>query len=172
LPELQNIALIGFMAVGKSAVGRNLAKRLHKHFVDLDRMIEKRAGLKVREIFESKGEPYFRELEKQTLAELLQQPGHVIATGGGVVMDEENLRWLREKTLLVGLIASTDALLTRVGNGSKRPLLKGPNRRERIEELLQQRADKYAQAHIIVDTTQLTLQQVVDQVVSAVESYH
>ena len=160
------------MAVGKSAVGRNLAKRLHKHFVDLDRMIEKRAGLKVREIFDAKGETYFRELEKQTLADVLNLPGHVIATGGGVVMDEENLRLLREKTLLVCLMASTDAILARVGNGTKRPLLKGPNRRERVEELLKQRADKYAQAHIIVDTSQLTLQQVVDHIVSAVESYH
>lgn len=160
------------MAVGKSAVGRNLAKRLHKHFVDLDRMIEKRAGLKVREIFDAKGETYFRELEKQTLADVLKLPGHVIATGGGVVMDEENLRLLREKTLLVCLMASTDAILARVGNGTKRPLLKGPNRRERVEELLKQRADKYAQAHIIVDTSQLTLQQVVDHIVSAVESYH
>ena len=160
------------MAVGKSAVGRNLAKRLYKHFVDLDRMIEKRAGLKVREIFDAKGETYFRELEKQTLADVLKLPGQVIATGGGVVMDEENLRLLREKTLLVCLIASTDAILARVGNGTKRPLLKGPNRRERVEELLKQRANKYAQAHIIVDTSQLTLQQVVDQIVSAVESYH
>ena len=158
------------MAVGKSAVGRNLAKRLHKTFVDLDRMIEKRAGLKVREIFELKGEPYFRALEKETLAEVLQEPGHVIATGGGVVMDEENLRVLRERTLLVCLIASTDAILSRVGNGSKRPLLKGPNRRERVEELLQLRADKYSQAHMTIDTSQLTLQQVVDQIVSAVEN--
>jgi len=171
LPEPHNIALIGFMAVGKSAVGRNLAKRLHKQFIDLDRVIEKRAGLKIREIFEVKGEPYFREMEKQTLQDLLQKPGHVIATGGGVVMDEENLRLLREKTLLVCLSASTDAIATRVGNGAKRPLLKGSNRRERIEELLKQRADKYAQAHITIDTSELTLQQVVDELVRSVENF-
>jgi len=171
LPDLQNIALIGFMAVGKSAVGRNLAKRLQRRFIDLDRMIEKRAGLKVREIFETKGEPYFRELEKQTLADLLQQPGHVIATGGGVVMDEENLRLLREKTLLVCLTASTDTILSRVGNGTKRPLLKGSNRRERVEELLKLRADKYAQAHVTVDTSELTLEQVVNRIVAALDSY-
>jgi len=171
LPDLQNIALIGFMAVGKSAVGRNLAKRLRRRFIDLDRMIEKRAGLKVREIFETKGEPYFRELEKQTLADLLQQPGHVIATGGGVVMDEENLHLLREKTLLVCLTASTDTILSRVGNGTKRPLLKGSNRRERIEELLKLRADQYAQAHVIVDTSELTLEQVVNRIVAALDSY-
>lgn len=159
------------MAVGKSAVGRNLAKRLRRRFVDLDRMIEKRAGLKVREIFELKGEPYFRELEKQTLADLLQQPGQVIATGGGVVMDEENLRILKDKTLLVCLSAATDAIMARVGNGTKRPLLKGPNRRERIEALLALRADKYAQAHVTVDTSELTLDQVVDRIVAAVDNF-
>ncbi len=159
------------MAVGKSAVGRNLAKRLRRRFVDLDRMIEKRVGLKVREIFEQKGEPHFRELEKQALADLLQEPGHVIATGGGVVMDEQNLRLLQEKSLLVCLTASTETILARVGSGTKRPLLKGPNRRERIEELLAQRADKYAQAHITVDTTALTLEQVVEQIVAAVETH-
>lgn len=159
------------MAVGKSAVGRNLAKRLHRRFIDLDRLIEKHAGLKVREIFESKGEAYFRELEKQVLAELLQQSGNVIATGGGVVMDQENLRLLREKTLLVCLTASTETILTRVGSGTKRPLLKGPNRRERIEELLKLRADKYAQAHVTVDTSALTLEQVVEQIVTALATY-
>jgi len=159
------------MAVGKSAVGRNLAKRLHRRFVDLDRIIEKRAGLKVREIFEQKGEPYFRELEKRTLSDLLQQPGCVIATGGGVVMDEENLRLLQEKTLLVCLSASTDTILARVGNGTKRPLLKGSDRRERVEELVKLRADKYAQAHITVDTSELSIEQVVNQIVAALESY-
>jgi len=159
------------MAVGKSAVGRNLAKRLHRRFVDLDRIIEKRAGLKVREIFEQKGEPYFRELEKRTLSDLLQKPGYVIATGGGVVMDEENLRLLQEKTLLVCLSASTDTILARVGNGTKRPLLKGSDRRERVEELVKLRADKYAQAHITVDTSELSIEQVVNQIVAALESY-
>ena len=160
------------MAVGKSAVGRNLAKRLRRRFVDLDRMIEKRTGLKVREIFEQKGEPYFRALEKQSLAELVQQPGQVIATGGGVVMDEENLLLLKDKTLLVYLSASTATILARLGNGTKRPLLtKGPNRRERIEELLTLRGDKYAQAHVTVDTNGLTLDQVVDRIVAAVDDF-
>lgn len=157
------------MAVGKSAVGRNLAKRLRRRFVDLDRMIEKRAGLKVREIFETKGEPYFRELEKQTLDELLQSPGQVIATGGGVVMDEDNLRLLREKAWIVCLTASTETILARVGNGTQRPLLKGSNRRERVEELLKLRADKYAQAHVTVDTSELTLEQVVNRIVAALD---
>jgi shikimate kinase len=162
----QNIALIGFMAVGKSAVGRNLAKRLHRRFVDLDRAIEKAAGMKVREIFASKGELHFRQLEKQTLAALLERDGQVIATGGGVILDDENLATLREKTLLIGLTASIDTLLARTGNGSKRPLLKGGNRRERIADLMGQREDRYAQAHFTVDTSALTLENVVDQIVA------
>jgi shikimate kinase len=93
----RNIALIGFMAVGKSAVGRNLAKRLQRRFVDLDRLIERAEGKKVAEIFADEGEAYFRRLEKRTLSEVLQNNGQVIATGGGIVMDNENLALLMGK---------------------------------------------------------------------------
>jgi shikimate kinase len=164
----QNIALIGFMAVGKSAVGRNLAKRLRRRFVDLDRSIEKSEGMKVREIFEQKGEVYFRQIEKQTLAQVLQQKGQIIATGGGVVLDDDNLALLREKTILIGLSAATDVVLSRVGNSATRPLLKGADRRERIEELLHSRQARYAQAHFTIDTGALTLAQVVDKIVEIV----
>jgi shikimate kinase len=160
----RNIALIGFMAVGKSAVGRNLAKRLQRRFVDLDRLIEKVEGKKVREIFAARGEIYFRELEKQTLTEILRKDGQVIATGGGIIMDDENLSLLRERTTLIGLAASIDTLLARAGNGSKRPLLKGAGRRERVEELARQRETRYAQAHFTIDTDDLTLEQVVDKI--------
>jgi shikimate kinase len=166
----QNIALIGFMAVGKSAVGRNLAKKLRRRFVDLDRLIEKTAGMKVREIFVRKGEPYFRQLEKQMLAAILQKDKQVISTGGGIIADDENLMLLRDRALLVALTASVDVLLARAGNGSKRPLLKGANRKERVEELLMQRQSRYAQAHVTIDTTELTLDQVVDKIMRLIES--
>ena len=161
----QNIALIGFMAVGKSAVGRNLAKRLGRRFVDLDRLIEKSAGMKVRQIFEQKGEAYFRQLEKQALAQVLAKDGQVIASGGGVVLDDDNLAMLREQTLLVGLSASTETILRRVGDRATRPLLKGADRRERIEELFKSRQARYAQAHVTIDTGDLTLNQVVDKII-------
>lgn len=166
----QNIALIGFMAVGKSAVGRNLAKKLRRRFVDLDRLIEKTAGMKVREIFVRKGEPYFRQLEKQMLTAILQKDKQVISTGGGIIADDENLMLLRDRALLVALTASVDVLLARAGNGSKRPLLKGANRKERVEELLMQRQSRYAQAHVTIDTTELTLDQVVDKIMRLIES--
>jgi len=153
------------MAVGKSAVGRNLAKRLGRRFVDLDRVIEKSAGMKVREIFEQKGEAYFRQLEKQTLAGVLANDGQVIATGGGVVLDDDNLALLRKRTLLIGLSASTDTILKRVGERATRPLLNRADRREQIEELLNSRRARYAQAHVTVDTGDLTLNQVIDKII-------
>jgi shikimate kinase len=161
----KNIALTGFMAVGKSAVGRALARRLRLRFVDLDRTIEKSEGMKVRDIFSRKGEPYFRKLEKQALAEILLKDDQVIATGGGVVMDEENLRLLRDRSVLVCLTASADVLLKRTGNGNKRPLLKGENRKELIEELLKQREKSYSQSHIAIDTSNLNIDQVTERII-------
>jgi shikimate kinase len=166
----RNIALIGFMAVGKSAVGRNLAKRLQRRFVDLDRLIERAEGKKVAEIFADQGEAYFRQLERRTLTDVLKKSGQVIATGGGIVMDDENLALLKEETTLIALKASTATLLSRVGNGSKRPLLKGVDRRQRVEELLRQRENKYAEAHFIIDTDHLTLAQVVDRIIDQLAS--
>jgi shikimate kinase len=161
----RNIALIGFMAVGKSAVGRHLARRLQRRFVDLDRLIEKAEGKKVREIFAAKGEAYFRQLEKRTLHEVLQRDGQVIATGGGVIMDDENLDLLRRQTTLIGLAAPIETLLARAGTGPKRPLLKSADRRQQVEELVRQRESRYGQAHFTVDTNHLTLAQVVDQII-------
>jgi shikimate kinase len=167
---IQNIALVGFMAVGKSAVGRNLARRLRRRFVDIDALIEKAEGLKVREIFAQKGENYFRALEKQKLGEVLAESAQVIATGGGIIMDDDNLRLLRENTLLIGLTASTEALISRAGKNSKRPLLKGGGLRERIEELLEKRQNRYAEAHLTIDTTGLGIDQVVEKIMRVVEA--
>jgi shikimate kinase len=170
LSTKQNIALTGFMAVGKSAVGRTLAKRLKRRFLDLDRVIEKAEGMKVRDIFAQKGQPYFRQREKEALAQVLQRGGQVIATGGGVILDEDNLKLLRDRAFLICLTASTDALLNRAGNSAKRPLLKGGDRKERIEDLLSERRTKYAQAHASVDTTDLSIEQVVERVIELIYS--
>ena len=157
------------MAVGKSAVGRNLARKLHRRFVDIDALIEKAEGRKVREIFAQEGEAYFRALEKQKLGAVLTESGQVIATGGGIVMDEENLALLRQNTLLIGLAASTDVLVSRAGKNSKRPLLKGGDVRERVEELLQKRQSRYAEAHVTIDTSDLTPEQAGRRVLAALD---
>jgi shikimate kinase len=161
---VRNIALTGFMAVGKSAVGRTLARKLGRRFVDLDRMIEKSEGMRVQDIFSRKGESYFRQAERQALAEVLGQEEQVIATGGGVVIDEENLRLLRERSFVVCLTAAPEVLLRRAGKSKQRPLLKGADRAQRIGELLAQREKNYAQAHVAVDTSHLTVEQVVEKI--------
>jgi shikimate kinase len=163
--SVRNIALTGFMAVGKSAVGRTLARKLGRRFVDLDKIIEKSEGMKVKDIFSRKGESYFRRAEKQALTEVLFEGEQVIATGGGVVIDEENLRLLREKSFLVCLTAAPEVLLRRAEKGRQRPLLEGGDRAQRIGELLAQREKNYAQAHVAVDTSHLTVEQVVEKII-------
>ncbi len=159
-----NIASTGFMAVGKSVVGRQLARRLKRPFVDLDHAIEDREGSRVEDIFRLKGEAYFRNLEKETLQEVLNQDGQVIATGGGAVTDEENLQLLKSKSVLVCLTASPGKLLRRSGPKNHRPLLEGTDRLKRIEELLGKREEVYRQAHISIDTSSISVDEVVEKI--------
>lgn len=161
----KNIALTGFMAVGKSVIGKRLAQRLKRRFVDLDRAIEEKERMAVDEIFHHKGEDYFRKVEKQLLSEVLRKNGQVIATGGGAILDEENLGLLKQRALLICLTASPEMLLKRSGSGKERPLLKGDDRHKRIEELSKQRQKNYAQAHFMVDTEYLSADEVVEKIV-------
>jgi shikimate kinase len=171
LPGLseRNIALTGFMAVGKSAVGQRLSRRLGMKFVDLDRAVEKKEGMKVGAIFEQKGEDYFRSVEKQVLKEVLRRDGQVIATGGGVVMDEENLSLLKERSFLVWLTAPVRILLRRAGAAKGRPLLEGQDRRKRVEELLERRQPRYARADVSIDTGFLSVDEVVEEIIKSVK---
>lgn len=166
----KNIALTGFMAVGKSVVGQRLAERLRRRFVDLDKAIEEAEGMRVEEIFGRKGESYFRALEKRKLKEVLGQEGQVIATGGGAVVDEENLRLLKEKSFLICLTAAPAMLLQRSGGAKGRPLLSGEDKERRIAELLRQREKCYAQADAHIDTTRLTVEEVVDKILKAIDT--
>jgi shikimate kinase len=153
------------MGVGKSAVGRALARKLKRRFVDLDKIIEKAEMMKVSDIFAHRGERYFRQCESEALKRVLGEENQVIATGGGAILDEENLRLVRNSTLLVCLTANIEALHRRLGSGSKRPLLENTDRQTRVEELLQLRQEKYAQAHLSIDTTDLTVEQVAERII-------
>ena len=164
----KNIALTGFMAVGKSVVGRKLARRLRRRFVDLDQAIEEKEGMKVSEIFDRKGEGYFRNVEKQALGEILRKNNQVIATGGVAIMDENNLNLLKERTFLICLTAPPTTLLRRSGGGKDRPLLEGDDRQRRIEELLRQREKGYAQADLTIDTARLSVDEVVGKIVKEI----
>ena len=159
-----NIALTGFMAAGKTVVSRRLARSLGWSFVDLDAVIEADEGLAVREIFASRGERYFREREKAALGQVLDGSEQVIALGGGAVVDPDNLRLLKERSFLIWLKVSPRTVLNRTGGGDDRPLLQGPDRLKRIEELSAERESIYAEADFTVDTDELTVDQVVQRI--------
>ncbi len=156
------------MAAGKSVVGRRLARRLKRRFVDLDQAIEARENMGVAAIFSRKGEKYFRKVEKELLREALEKDGQVIATGGGAILDEDNLRLLKEKALLVCLTAPPETLLRRSGGSRDRPLLAGGDRQKRIEEILKRREKSYAQAHLRIETDDLTVEEVVEKIIEAI----
>jgi len=167
---LGNIILVGFMGTGKSAVGKMLARKLNRPFVDLDRQIEKETGRTVQQIFERDGEPAFRRLEAKGVREAAARKGHVIATGGGVMCGEENVQALKSSGVLVCLTASADTILERTSASLvSRPLLAGGDPKERITELLALRTPYYARADITIDTTGRTLQEVSEEILCKIE---
>lgn len=146
-----------------------LAKRLGRSFLDLDKGIERQAGCTVAQIFAQAGEPGFRRLEKEAVQRAGALEGHVIATGGGVMMDEDNVRLLKSSGMVVCLTASPDAILKRtLATLPSRPMLAGGDPRERIEELLRLRAPSYAKADVTVDTTERSVDQVVEEILEKV----
>lgn len=149
-----NIILIGFMGTGKSETGRILASSLDLEFVDTDAEIEARSGKTIPELFKELGESGFRAIEKGVVNRLKDVQGHVISTGGGAVMDPENMRLFGEIGTTVHLTATPETILTRTnGDAGTRPMLAGTDRLARVNELLASRANQYAKAAITVDTT-------------------
>ena len=150
--HFHNVALIGFMGVGKSSVGRMVANQLRFDFVDTDDLIEKRAGKSITTIFAEQGEAAFRELERQLVAEMSGWRHHVIATGGGLAANLENLASLKQHALVVCLWATPEAIFVRVRHQSHRPLLRHENPLEKIRTLLAERAPVYKQADVLINT--------------------
>lgn len=140
--------LIGMMGVGKTTVGRLLARQGGLEFIDCDRELEARTGVTIATMFEVEGEEAFRRREAALLDELTQRPGSVLATGGGAVLWPENRQRLRARGLVIYLESTVDEILRRTSTDRARPLLQTTDRRARIEELLLQRRPLYeATAH-------------------------
>jgi len=163
-----NILLIGFMGAGKSTVGRLLARRLGLCFVETDDMVTALAGKSVPEIFREKGEAYFRQQEREILDLLVLKQGHVIATGGGLPCDAENLARLKAMGTVVWLRGDITTLHDRAARSGRRPLLTQRSRDD-VEALYRQREPFYAQAHLIVETDGLAPDEVVHALLRAVE---
>ena len=160
-----NIVITGFMGTGKSSVARLVAQRLGRAFTDMDLLIEEREGCSIAEIFDTKGEAYFRALERHLCRELAVQSDLVIATGGGALVDSTNREVMGFSGMLFCLNCSSEGVLHRLALVENRPLLDVEDRRERIETLLVQRRDAYARISHQIETAGRTIAQVAEDVI-------
>jgi shikimate kinase len=158
--RIRNLVLAGFMGTGKSSVGRCAAMQLRFHFVDTDDLIEAQAGKSISEIFAQDGEPAFRAWERQVVAGLDGAEKMVIATGGGLVVEPDNLARLKEHALVVCLWASPETIWERVRHRGHRPLLNEPDAPASIRRLLAEREPHYRQADVLVSTEQRAVREV------------
>ena len=165
------LTLVGMPGSGKSTVGRALARRLGRRFVDTDRLIESRIGCPIRDFFAAEGEDRFRGVESAVLAEVLGDgTPTVVATGGGIVLAEGNRRLLRDKSIVLYLRVPVEELCRRVANDTQRPLLQGSDPRERLRQLLADREPLYrAVAHFTLDDARPTVGRMVRKAIMQLE---
>jgi len=170
----RNLVLIGYRATGKTSVGARLARILDRPFVDLDQVLVQEAGRSIAEIVARGGWEDFRRREKALVARLGARKGQVLATGGGAVLDPENVRVLRETGVIIWLTATPGVIQARLTQDQprdqSRPSLTGGDTIREVEEVLRVRQPMYqAAAQVIIDTTGLSLPQVVEQVLAALK---
>ena len=151
LPD-RTIVLVGLMGSGKSTIGRRLAARIGWAFRDADEEIEKAANMSIADIFETYGEAEFRALEHRVIARMLDDPPHVLATGGGAFMNEETRRLIKDRAVSVWLRAELPVLLERVGRRNTRPLLFNKDPEQVLKQLMGERHPVYAEADHTIDT--------------------
>ena len=161
-----NVILTGFMGTGKTSLGKLLATKLGRPFVDIDKKIESEQQLSIPKIFEQFGEEHFRALEKSAVRELSEKRGLVIATGGGTVKDAENLRLLKSSGVVICLTTSPEEIYSRTMRRGERPVLDGggSERLETIKRLLAERKEFYDRADYQVDTTDWSPIQIIDSI--------
>jgi len=165
------IVLVGLMGVGKSTVGRRLAKRLGLPFVDSDSEIEGAAGLSAAEVFERYGEKDFRDGERRLVARLIEGEVRVIATGGGAYVDRRTRELLNERAITVWLDAPVEVLAERTARRDTRPLLRTVDPKQTLERLSEERRPSYAEAHIHVRSGDGAHRDVVDSILRALDDY-
>lgn len=162
----RNVIITGFMGTGKTTVGRRVADLLRRPFIDMDAVIEKRAGMPIKEIFDKEGEGRFREMEAALCRELGERTGLVIATGGGALVSEANRQVLADGGLAICLGCREDVLVGRLGRGASRPMLAGDNMGRRVRQLLTERLSAYQQIPFHVETADKTPEEVAQEVVA------
>jgi shikimate kinase len=161
------IVLVGMMGAGKTTVGRRLAARLGRHFIDSDEEVEKAAGMTIEDIFAAHGEADFRAGEVRVIARLLKDRDLVLGTGGGAFMNGETRSLIKASAVSVWIKADFELLFQRVQRRSNRPLLKTPNPRKTLEELIEKRYPTYAEADVTVVSKDVPQDQVAAEVIEA-----
>ena len=170
IDEAKNIVLTGLMGSGKSAIGRTIAKKLGRRFIDTDRFIERKTGKTIPEIFEKEGETTFRNLEREIIKKLSQYIGIVIATGGGAMKDLENFKHLKESGWIIALYASPETLYKRIEGKRVRPLLLDKdNPVKTLEDISNERKNMYAKADFQVDTENKEINQIADEIINLLD---
>lgn len=165
--QKKNIALIGYMGTGKTTIGKKLAQKLGLKLVDTDALIEKRQKKSIAKIFETEGEAGFRKLEGDLLKELVVKENLLISTGGGIVLNENNRKILKDNTFLVTLSAKPESIYVRVKNDTTRPLLQDQNPYQKIVAMMKERQPFYEIGEIVIQTDELSLKSCVDQIIKA-----
>jgi len=167
------IALIGFMGTGKTVVGQTLGGKLGREFIELDALIEKKAGKSIPAIFEQDGEIGFRELEIEVTREVADKKNTVIACGGGIVLNKINIDRLRKEYVIVYLTASSNIILKRTSDDKNgRPLLAVNDRETQIRELLRYRRPFYERAaDIRINTSRLNIDSVAELIIRKLRDY-
>jgi shikimate kinase len=161
---VNNIALVGFMGTGKTTIACMLAEKLNLEYLDLDELIVQGQNMSIVDIFAEKGEPFFRKIEKSTVIKVSAMHGKVIACGGGVVLDDENIKNLKRNGVVICLAAAPEVILERTRNYKHRPLLNVSDPKAKIKEMLNKRQAYYDKADYTVDTSGIDKQQVVDRI--------
>ncbi len=169
----RHLILTGFMGSGKSSVGRELAKILQQPFIDLDEYIEQQTGLTIANIFAQQGEDVFRQLETRFLKEVLKNPPHIVSTGGGTIISEENRRLMEASGYVVFLDAGWETLAERTASSCSRPLLYPSEktaadkqfRHQKIKDLLNERRPFYERCHIKIITDNLSIHQAARKII-------
>lgn len=167
----KNIALVGFMGSGKTAVSKKLAAFLKRDFISTDEIIVEREKRSISDIFKDSGERYFRDLEKSVINEVSQKNNLVIDCGGGIVLQKENIDRLKQNGLIFYLRATPEVILERTKGQGHRPLLNVPDPKQKIKELLRERENYYRQADLTIETSNRSIDSVVQEILKVLEEH-
>ena len=168
-----NIVLVGFMGTGKTTIGKLLANKFKTKYkyISTDEVIEDKERRTIQEIFKKEGEPYFRKTEKEIVAHVSELNNFIIDAGGGIMLDEDNINNLKRNGTIICLNASPEVIFERTKKyRHRRPLLNVDNPLEKIKELLDKRAIYYAKADFTIDTSNLTVDEIVLKITEIVET--